>query len=83
MLSNLAWMQNEDSKNGFSFVVRRLEAKKIDFFRFSITFNVLLMIEGIEGMDMDDQFNEAGVSFSTVLRFITIKSLTLLRKKLT
>ena len=71
-------------KNGFSFVVRRLEAKKIDFFWFSITFNFLLMIEGIEGMDMDDQFNEADVSFSTVLRSIlTIKSLTLLRKKLT
>ena len=47
--------QNKDSKKGFIFAVRPLEAEKTDILWFSISFNVLLLIEGL-----DYQLNDAG-----------------------
>ena len=52
MLSDLKCVKNEDSKNGFSFAIRRQEAKKIDILRFCITFSVFLSDDfGDNGLD--------------------------------
>ena len=55
---NFNCKQNEDSKKGFRFSVRPLEAEKIHFLCFCILFNVLLFVEGDDSSDY--QFNDAG-----------------------
>ena len=55
---NFNCKQNEDSKKGFRFSVRPLEAEEIHFLCFSISFNVLLFVESDDGSDY--QLYDAG-----------------------